>query len=167
MSGDPQLTRRAVLLGSLAAAVAACRPHRSRGSAASAPGANPDAEALREAIAEEEKLLLTLNRLADVGDVREKEQGVHADHLVALHQALGTVGATASPTSPAPEPSENASKSALQHRFDQERSASGRRLRARALAASRGSDAALLASIAACHSAPEASDGAQFYGAQQ
>jgi hypothetical protein len=167
MSGDPQLTRRAVLLGSLAAAVAACRPRRSRGSASGAPRTNADAEALRQAIGDEEQLLLTLDRLADHGDVREQERGVHADHLVALHVALGGVEATGSPTSPAPAPLASASKRALQRHFAQQRSASGRRLRARALAAARGSNAALLASIAACHSAPEASGGARFYGAQQ
>ena len=168
MRGDPRLTRRAVLVGSLAAAISACRPRRRANGPALQPQASADADALGQAIADEEQLLLTLSRLAAVGDVREKEQGVHADHLVALRQALGGTGrtsATSSPAAPSDSPPAEHKRN-LQRRFERQRGASARRLRALALTAAHGSDAALLASIAGCHSAPEAWDGGQFFGGQ-
>ena len=169
MNGDLRLTRRAVVLGALAGAVAACRPHHSRSTSPHRPVTPADDAALRQAIADEEALLQTLLRLAAAGDVRETEQRVHAAHLSALHHALAGVGATVSATPTAPGPSETATAHGQlpARAFDRQRAGSARRLRTLAVAAARGSDAALLASISACHSAPEASEGAQLFGAQQ
>ncbi|HET6815973.1 MAG TPA: hypothetical protein VFH66_01940 [Mycobacteriales bacterium] len=166
MSGDPRLTRRAVLLGALAFPLAACRPHRSVSGTTPAPHASADADALQQAVADEEQLLLMLGRLADLGDVREQERGVHAAHLAALQKALGDAGATATPSAPIDDYS-SAHKNGLQRRFDRQRRVSARRLRGSALAAADGSHAALLASIAACHNTFEASDGGQFFGSPQ
>lgn len=167
MSGEPRLTRRAVLLGTLAVPLAACHSHSQREGSSSHPDVvHPDVAALGQAIADEEELLLTLNRLESLGDVRASEQGVHADHLIALRKALN--GSGAPPTSsPSPTASRAARKRELAHRFDGQRAASAKRLGALSLAAASGSTAALLASISACHNAPEAFDGAQFYGGGQ
>lgn len=167
MSAEPRTSRRALLLGALAVPLAGCRPRRSRGAASKGPAVDPDADALRQAIGDEEALLLTLRQLADLGDVRDVEQGVHADHVIALRRALlesgaRPVGATASPSADAVP----ARRRALLRAFAQQRSASARRLRGLALTAADGGIAALLASIAASHSAPAAGAGATLSGSQ-
>ena len=166
MSGDPQLTRRAVLLGTLATVVAACtKRHRT----SSVRPVTPDAAALRQAIADEEQLLVTLGRLAEIGDALVKEQGVHADHLIALRRALGQAGASPSPSATGPtqrQSSTSRNKRLLFREFDRQRASSARRLQSLSVSAARGSNAALLASIAACHTAPPAWDGVQLLGSQ-
>ena len=172
MSSVPRPTRRTVLLGTLAVPLAGCRPHRFRTGGPPAPGATADVDALRRAVADEEGLLLMLARMTAAGFVLEKEQGVHADHLVALRAALGTASAT--PTAAGPMSSDSstsdstttARRKALSRDFDRRRARSAHRLRAISLAATDGAEAALLASIAACHSAPVAWDGARFAGSR-
>ncbi len=119
---------------------------------------------MNEALALEQQLLLTLTQLGAHGEVRRSETGVHADHVVALRRALGGQ-VTSTPAATAPTDAQgDARTTALSHRLDRQRARSGKRLQSLAETARGGDVAALLASIAACHLAPEARDGAQLDG---
>ena len=146
MSGDPRLTRRSVLLGSVAAAVAACRPHRSaRTSSPPAPSAVDDAT-LHEARASELALLAaydaTIPAGTDPGSFLVAARAVHAEHLRALGGSAGSPSALASPS---------ASSAATARRLPSMETTSSARLRDAAITAEGASTAALLASIAASH----------------
>jgi len=159
MSGDRRLTRRAVLLGAAATVVAACRPKERR------PIAHPDPDlaAVQQAIAGEAGLLGTLSALTAAGDDTTAERGVHADHLIALKKLLGADAAAPGPASATPAPSASP-QPAGRKTYDAAVAASVPRLQAAALAARRGSTAALLASVAASHAAPGPRAGARFGG---
>jgi len=141
-------TRRAVLLGALAAVVAACRPHHQGSSLPVA--APPDRPALETALGDELALLATYDATATAGGAAAKGtaaafRGTHAEHVRALRVALGRP-ASASPSAPAATPVAERGLHAAE-------SASARRLVSAAVEASDGRVAALLASIAASHSA--------------
>jgi hypothetical protein len=140
MSGDPRVTRRAVLLGAVAVVAAACRPkHR----AAPPPNQAPDRAVLAEALGAEQALLAEYD--AGIGpdaspdEVVTAARAAHADHVRALG---GHVGA---PTGPATaKASPRADLSRLERR-------SAQALRRAATSARSGDVAAVLASIAASH----------------
>jgi hypothetical protein len=159
MSGDPGFTRRAVLLGALAVPLAACRPHRGAG-APNAPAGHPDADTIRQAYAAEDALVQSLSGWADHAAFMQPEQGVHAEHLLALRTALSSAGTTPSPVAPTPTASlpsrltPAGRQRVLLRRFEDERTSTVALLQGLAESAKDGEVAALLASVAACHSSP-------------
>src|SRR4051812_4018825 len=97
MSGGPEATRRAVLLGGLAVAISACRPKRtSRANRPTSVDGGPDRPALATALAAERELLARYDAfLADSGSDAVPQaamRGVHRQHVDALERALGTAG---------------------------------------------------------------------------
>lgn len=146
MSGDPRLTRRAVLLGAAAFAIAACRPRRS-GRTSSSPSTNAaDHAALEEARASEMELIAAYDSAippdADPSSFLVAARAVHAEHL----RALG--GSQRGPTT---SPSPPASPAVGSGRLPELETASSSRLRRAAIAAEGSQPAVLLASIAASH----------------
>jgi hypothetical protein len=134
-----QMTRRALLCGA-AVVLAGCRSKATPKPAAAAQ--SPDAAALLTARSTEQSLLASYDaRIASLPLHKraplQVERAIHATHLEALH------GRTPPPGSPAP------SASSLQAAVR----ASARQLRTLSLAAVDGPNAALLASIAASHTA--------------
>ena len=145
MSGDPRLTRRALLLATVAAPLAGCRPKR-RHRSASAPLEDPDRAALLDALDVEQRLVDLATQSGPTADTRF-DLGEHQQHLLALRQLVGRA-ATVSPASLPPTTKKR--RAAFEHTL----AASVPHLQSLAVAATGGSTAALLASIAANHGTP-------------
>ena len=148
MSGDPRLTRRAVLLGTLAVPLAACRGkdggHRpTRGTPA------VDEGELRAALEVEQSLLAAYDAASPTteGMPYSLFRATHAAHADALAAALGGTPAPRSSTASVAPTSPPSTARALRER----EAATGKALTAAAVRATDGNVAALLASIAASH----------------
>ena len=147
MSDDRRVTRRAVLVGAVAAAVTACTRHRSAARPEPALTAGP----LDEALAAERTLIAAYDAAAppagaDAGYLTSL-LAAHKEHLAALERAAGV---TPSPAESAPVTS-SPTPAPTEHQLQAAESASARRLTDEAIAAADGAVAALLASIAAAH----------------
>jgi hypothetical protein len=135
-----QMTRRAVVLCGAAVVLAGCRTKTTPTPAATTQ--SPDAAALRTARSTEQSLLASYDaRIASLPLHKraplQVELAIHATHLESLH------GVT--PPASSPTPSASSLRRAVR--------ASARQLRGLSLAAIDGGNAALLASIAASHTA--------------
>jgi hypothetical protein len=149
MSGDRGLSRRALLGGTLAIAVAACTGRRPAGRPTPAP--DPDAARLAAAIDGENALIAAYDAAAPAAgaDARYVASllAAHQEHLAALQKAAGAAplppSSSPSTSSPTPAPTENQLRAAER--------GSSRQLADSAVSARDGAVAALLASIAAGH----------------
>jgi hypothetical protein len=146
MSGRRGPTRRAVLLGAVAAVATACRPRRS----APAAAAPADLAALRSAISAEETLQATYDAVVAAAPRSERarlhaQKSTHAAHLDALRTLLpvGTPSAAATVTPAAVGSDRAALRRALAD--------SGSGLTDAALTAIDGQVAATLAAVGAVH----------------
>jgi hypothetical protein len=143
MSGDPRLTRRAVLLGAVATLLTGCRPKRRTSRPRTA---TPDHAALTAALAAEQALLAEYDARIGPGGTPPDEtvvaaRAAHAEHVRALGGQVVARTTSPSPSTPA-EPTADLT------RLEQQ---SAETLRNAARSARSGAVAALLASIAASH----------------
>jgi hypothetical protein len=149
MSGHPRLTRRAVLLAAVAAPLAACRDKRAVRSPA--VRTRPVDSDLRAALEVEQNLLAEYDAAmaasaATSGMPYSIFRAIHATHVDALADALGTAPSSIRATATTPAAGTPTAKTLRRHE-----ATTGRALTAAAIAASDGNVAALLASISASH----------------
>ena len=150
MSSDPQLSRRAVLLGAMAVVAASCRPrHASGRRGASLP--SPDQETLHAALQAELSLVAAYETLAGLSQPA-KAQAIdtalaeHRLHVAALTALLPTSTTTPTPASTVGRLTGGALAQAVR--------TNGRQLQHDALDVADGHVGAVLASVAASHLSP-------------